>query len=235
MQAFEEAISDVPGQLLRIPPQASQEGVRSGRRVVTIALALGIASGLFAWTLGEREKHIFRPRLYPEPRWEATWMVPTGESVYLAESKNAAFVNAIMGCSLGFMIGLAGGLASGSPGRGVYVGLCAQAAGLLAGGVAALAVIRLVDPVSPPPLRAVTDDVWYPLLIHAGSWGPIGIVGGAAFAFGFGARSRLKSIVASATAGAGGGRVLPDDRDLSATRRWCHTSAGACRSCASSQ
>ena len=129
-------------------------------------------------------------------------MEPTAESKYAAESKNAALANAIMGCAAAFAIGLGGGLAASTPSRGLFVGLCAQAAGLVAGGVAALVVIRLFDPVYAPPVRTVTHDVWWPLLIHAGSWCPIGVIGGAAFALGSGSRSRFKNIVASATAGA---------------------------------
>ena len=74
--------------------------------------------------------------------------------------------------------------------------------GLLVGALAALAVIPVFHPVLQRQFRTVTNDVWLPLVMHAGIWAAIGAVGGAAFAIGMGCKSRLLSAIGSATAGA---------------------------------
>jgi hypothetical protein len=86
--------------------------------------------------------------------------------------------------------------------RGIFVGLSAQAVGLLVGALAALAIIPVFHPVVQRQFRTVTNDVWLPLVMHAGIWAAVGIVGGAAFAIGMGCKSRLLNAIGSATAGA---------------------------------
>ena len=70
-------------------------------------------------------------RLFPAatlrvPRWEAVWMEATPESRYVADLKNAALANAILGCAAGFTMGLAGGIAASAPSRSFFVGLGAS-------------------------------------------------------------------------------------------------------------
>ena len=129
-------------------------------------------------------------------------MEPSAESKYAADLKNAALANAVLGCAAGLAMGFAGGLAARAPSRGIFVGLSAQAVGLLVGALAALAVIPVFHPVLQRQFRTVTNDVWLPLVMHASMWAAIGAVGGAAFAIGMGRKSRLRSAIGSATAGA---------------------------------
>jgi hypothetical protein len=129
-------------------------------------------------------------------------MEPTRESLYAADLKNAALVNAVLGCAAGFAMGFAGGLAVRAPLRGIFVGLSAQAVGLLVGALAALALIPVFHPVSPRPFPTVTTDVWLPLMLHASVWAAVGTVGGAAFSIGMGYKARLRAAIGSATAGA---------------------------------
>ena len=124
------------------------------------------------------------------------------ESQYAADLKNAALANAVLGCAAGFAMGFAGGLAARVPSRGIFVGLGAQALGLLVGALAAMGVIPVFHPVSPRVFRTVTDDVWLPLAMHAGIWAGVGAVGGAAFAIGRGGSLRLLNAIGPATAGA---------------------------------
>jgi hypothetical protein len=129
-------------------------------------------------------------------------MEPTRESLYAADLKNAALVNAVLGCAAGLAMGFAGGLAARAPLRGTFVGLSAQAVGLLVGALAALALIPLYHPVAKRPFPTDMDEIWLPLLLHVGVWAGIGAIGGAAFAIGIGRRRRLPGAVGSATAGA---------------------------------
>jgi hypothetical protein len=160
-------------------------------RIGATALTAGIAAGLVSWIAGEWAHDLFRPRLSEVPRWEAVWMEPSRGSLYAAELKNAALANAVLGCATGFAMGLAGGLAAGAPSRGIFVGLSAQALGLLVGALAALALMPLFHPLDQRPTRTLADDLWLPLIMHAGVWAPVGAVGGAAFVLGLGIRSRL--------------------------------------------
>ncbi len=171
-------------------------------RIGVIAVTAGIAAGLVSWIGCEWAHDLFRPRLVEDPRWEAIWMEPSWETLYAAELKNAALTNAVLGCVSGFAMGLAGGLAARAPSRGIFVGLSAQAVGLLVGALVALALIPLCHPVFQRPFRPITDDVWLPLVMHGGVWAADGAVGGAAFAISMGCRPRLKSAIGSATAGA---------------------------------
>ena len=171
-------------------------------RVAAITLTAGIAAGLVSWIACEWAHDVFRPRLFAVPRWEAVWMEPTRGSQYTADLKNAALANAVLGCAGGLAMGLAGGLAARALSRGIFVGVIAQAAGLLVGASAALALIPLAHPVIERPFRPVTDDVWLPFLMHAGLWAAVGAVGGAAFAAGMGCRSRVPNAGGSAAAGA---------------------------------
>ena len=129
-------------------------------------------------------------------------MEPSVESQYAAELKNAALVNAVLGCAAGLAMGFAGGLAARAPSRGTFVGLNAQAVGMLVGALAALALIPLFHPVIKRPFPTDMDDVWLPLAMHASIWAGIGAIGGAAFAIGGGFRPRLPGAIGSATSGA---------------------------------
>jgi hypothetical protein len=164
--------------------------------------AITLTAGLVSWIACEWACDLFRPRLLEVPRWEAVWMEPTPESRYAADLKNAALANAVLGCAAGFAMGLAGGLAARAPSRGIFVGLSAQAVGLLVGALSALAVIPVFHPVFPRMFRTVTNDMWLPLVMHAGIWAAVGAVSGAAFAIGMGCKSRLLNAIGSATAGA---------------------------------
>jgi hypothetical protein len=184
------------------PPVSGRNRPCSRRRIVGIALTAGVTAGLVSWIACEWAHDVFRPRLVEVPRWEAVWMEPSAESIYAADLKNAALANAVLGCAAGLAMGFAGGLALRVPSRGIFVGLSAQAVGLLVGALAALAVIPVFHPVLQRQFRTVTNDVWLPLVMHASIWAAIGAVGGAAFAIGMGCTSRLRSAIGSATAGA---------------------------------
>ncbi len=174
----------------------------SRRRIGAIALTAGVTAGLVSWVACEWVHDVFRPRLFEVPKWEAVWMEPTLESQYAANLKNAALASAVLGCAATFAMGLAGGLAARAPSRGIFVGLSAQAMGSLVGAVTALALIPVFHPVLQRPFRTVTNDVWLPLVMHAGVWAAVAAVGGAAFAIGMGCKSRLPNAIGFAAAGA---------------------------------
>ena len=128
-------------------------------------------------------------------------MEPTPESQYAADLKNAALAHAVLGSQPGSRWD-SRAASPRTPSRGLFVGLSAQAVGLLVGALAALAVIPVFQPVLPRQFRTVTNDVWVPLAMHAGIWAAVGAVGGAAFAIGMGCKPHLLNAIGSATAGA---------------------------------
>ncbi len=125
-------------------------------------------------------------------------MQPSVESQNAADLKNAALAFAILGCVTAMAMGFAGGVAGRSAGRGAMVGLGAQAGGSLVGSLAALVLLPLVIRRS----WEGTNDVVWPLVIHAAILAAIGAVDGLAFAIGMGCRRSLVRAVAATSVGA---------------------------------
>ena len=134
-----------------IAPPVPEAGRRfSPRRIAAIALVAGAAESALGFLAGEWARDLFQPRLFEVPRWEAVWMEPTAQSRHAALVKNAALTNGILASAAALAMGLAGGLAARTPGRGLVVGLGAQAVGLVTGALAALALIAVLHPAAPP-------------------------------------------------------------------------------------
>jgi hypothetical protein len=149
---------------------------------------------------GEWTYELFRPRLFRVEEPGLISMRSTPESEHAAELKNSALAYAIVGSIASLAMGLAGGFAGRSPGRGAMVGLGAQACGSLVGSVAALALFPLVNR---RLVEGTLDFIW-PLAINAAVLSAIGAVAGLAFAIGIG----RKCVLIDATIAAGIGAFL---------------------------
>lgn len=171
---------------------------RPHRQIWAVALAAGVAAGLVSFIAGELAHEAFRPRLFKVEGPGTISMQPSTESQDAADLKNAALAFAILGCATALALGFAGGIAGRSPGRGAMVGLGAQAAGSLVGSVASLALLPLVH----RRMGEGTNDLVWPLMIHAAILAAIGAVGGLAFAIGMGRRRSLLNAIAAASVGA---------------------------------
>jgi hypothetical protein len=145
-----------------------------------ILLLAGLVAGPVAWGAGELAHGFFRPRTYRVEIMGMVSMQPSRESQKSADIANSTVASAILGAVTALMMGLAGGLAVRNPGRGLMVGLVAQAAGAMAGAAAAYALM----PIFYWQLVPDSNDLLTPILIHGGVWTAIGVVGGMAFVAG---------------------------------------------------
>jgi hypothetical protein len=179
-------------------PSGSPATLLRAGRVWGVALAAGLAAGLLAWAAGEAAHGAFRPRTFQVEIMGQTSIEPTVGTQNAADYKNAALAFAFLGGATGLLLGLAGGIVSGGPVRGLLVGSLGLLAGTLVGALASLAILRIhYRGFVPNP-----NDLVTPILIHGGIWTVIGAVGGAAFALGAGLRRHATSAAAGACLGA---------------------------------
>jgi len=163
-----------------------------------ILLLAGVVAGFVAWGAGELAHSFFRPRTYRVEIMGMVSMQPSRESQKTADIANSTLAFAILGSVTALMMGLAGGLAVRNPGRGVMVGLVAQAAGAMAGAAAAFALI----PIFYWQLVPDSNDLLTPILIHGGVWTAVGVVGGMSFVAGMNAWRQVPVAAVFACVGA---------------------------------
>jgi hypothetical protein len=186
-------------------------------RGLTLALAAGLAAGLVAWVEGEAVFGYFVAPLSPVSVGPMVLMQATTPAVNAADVKNATLAFAILGSSLGLLLGVAGGLVRRDPRRCSLAGVVGWVLGGLVGALASMPFLALFyrQNVADP------NDFLLPLLMHAGIWCPIGAVGGLAFGLGSGGGPRLLNAAIGGFLGAAiatilfeiiGIGVFPDDR-----------------------
>jgi hypothetical protein len=149
-------------------------------RTWALALAAGLAVGVIAWALGEAA-------LIPDSGL-ARRQVARGNIDPLASAvglRNAVVSFGTLGAAMGLGLGVAGGLIRRSVVRAVLAG----ATGLILGGLTGVGMARLLVPVYYENLSA--NDLTYPLIVHGGTWGPVGAAAGLAFALGLGGWGRM--------------------------------------------
>jgi hypothetical protein len=111
-------------------------------------------------------------------------MQPSRASIQRAEVNNGQVAFAILGGTLGALMGLAGGLAR----RRVPRALMATAVGLAAGVGTSLAIAWATGQAYQRWFDAVAENILCTLLFHGANWAAIGAAGGLAFGLGFGGR-----------------------------------------------
>lgn len=157
----------------------------------TIAMAVGLVGGVAAWAIGETPAVIV-----PAVEKEVPFMgmgpsVPSlsPESELAAQQETAARAFGLLGGLTGLLLGLAGGLTSGSRRRALVAG----GVGLIVGVLVSAGITWVAVPGFEGWRLASPGDLVPCLLLHGVCWLPIGAVGGLALGLGLGGRDRLLS------------------------------------------
>lgn len=197
-----EPVSPPPAPPGDVPPRPGAPRPRVSPGLFhAIALACGLAAGLLAWAAGEAAYGAFKAKLFRQQQLLQVVIESTNASENEAEYKNATLAYALLGAATGLLLGFGGGLAARAPARGAAVGIAAALLGSMLGAGTSQGLLPLFFRNHVPD----PNDLATPLLIHGGIWGSIGLVGGAAFAVGLGARPPQ---VLRAAIGGGLGAVL---------------------------
>lgn len=168
------------------------------RRIWGFALAAGVTVGIVSGLLGELALGAFKPRLIKVQILLQEFIQPTTESQIAADVKNSTLSIVLLGFIAAFGLGLAGGLASRSPTRGVLAGLATGSLGAMTGFLAAWRLLPLFHrQIVPDP-----NDLYTPMLLHGVMWASVGAVAGAAFSIGLGEVRRLPKAILGASIGA---------------------------------
>jgi hypothetical protein len=164
-----------------VPALPERERSRSERHVWTIVLSTAVVAGLISWLGGEAAYGLFKPRLFVVHLLDgSTSLQPSIPSLRAADVKNTALALGILGAVTALAMSFAGGLVTGSPARGVMVGLGTLAVGALVSVLATFALFPLLhrQPVPDP------NDMLTPVLVQAGIWMIVGAMAGISFAIG---------------------------------------------------
>lgn len=161
-------------------PGPVTERFSSGR--AWLVLVAGVVAGLAAWVVGESP--IFRTEAARERvnLMGQVLITETPETMARAERQWSAGVLGSLGGLLGLVLGLLGGRSRGS--KAMFLG---GLAGFLGGAVVGVVGPLVLMPILAPP-RSGASDLTRALALHFALWGPIGLVAGAAFGLGAGAR-----------------------------------------------
>jgi hypothetical protein len=171
--------SDLAAQATGGLPTSSSSALVAGSRIRTwvLALAAGLAAGVFAWAIGEAT-------IIPE----MDRMTARGEAKVppsMRGTHNGLVSFGVLGAALGLGLGLAGGMIKRS-----YLRACLAALiGLFLGGGVAVVTSWLILPVYYKHLTA--DDLTYSLMVHGGVWAAVGGAAGLAFGLGLGGWGRM--------------------------------------------
>lgn len=166
----------------------------AGSWMLLYALVFSLIGAAAAWTVGEQLMGALDPTLTLERSLSGEQLTLQNE----ADTKTSALIYGTLGGLLGLALGVGGGLARGSTKAAIVAGVIGLVLGLAAGALLSMAIVpihhRQYDPDS--------EDLLFPLAIHAGIWGMIGLVGGLALALGLGAKSRLPAAMVGGLVGA---------------------------------
>jgi hypothetical protein len=206
MQSSDPETASAPGDGSPVtsPGQTASGPVHLGR-LWPLALAAGLGAGVMAEAAGEAAYGFFRPAIVATPLTGGS-IVDTANNAtkVAAEIKNSALASALLGAAMGLTMGLAGGLARGDRRAGVRAGLVGLSLGAIAGAGTGLPLAWVYY----KNQRAIVDDLFQPMLLHGGTWGAVGAVGGLAFGLGLGGRASAVRTVLGGLLGAALGTVL---------------------------
>jgi hypothetical protein len=194
------------------PPGATHAGGSSTRRHAPLArvwvlpLLAGLIAGFASWLIGEALH-----RRFEHPDFALSGPPSSAEvmsSLFRAE-RAAQRLDAILSFgSLGAVLGMAHGLAGGSVRGSVRAALIAGIVGSILGGLVGAAVTQVILPIYHRILDPDTNELMVGIVIHVVISSAIGAVGGAAFGFGLGDRSRGCRAVVGALLGAVAGSLV---------------------------
>ena len=154
------------------------------------ALAAGTAAALASWLLIEATLETFKPKGTARPFVGSTFLFAGWEERAAAVARNAALALGLTGAAVGLALGLAGGLARRSARAGVAAGSIGLVVCAASGAAAALASVPLASHVRERDPGNMAAEMASSLLVHGLPWAAVGAVGGLAFGFGFGGRTR---------------------------------------------
>ncbi len=175
------------------PARSEQEGSVSGPpRANTAAqnaprwlILAGVLAGCVAFGAGEATYEWIRPENGRINTMGNVVIAPTAETAGVAEVKNAAVANGILGMCLGGFLGIAGGLARQSRPRALIASVVGLVLCAIAGAILSLALLPYFLKVQP---AYVEYELVVSALMHGSIWGLIGALAGLAFAGGLGDR-----------------------------------------------
>jgi len=172
------------------------------------ALGAGAAAALASWLLIEATLGSFKAATTPTRFMSSTFNIAGSRERASAGARNAALAFGLMGATVGLALGLAGGLARRSAraaSTAAVLGLVLSAAAGAGASLAALPVASRVHDRDPGNMSA---EMTSSLIIHGGTWGAVGAIGGLAFGIGLGGRSRAVRALLGGLLGAIAGAVL---------------------------
>ena len=177
------------------------------RRLLSLTITAAIAAGLLAWLIGETKPMWAVPASRPQMTMGTLGMIPTTETIQVAEVATAARLHGVFGAFLGLAMGVAGGLASRSPRRAMRAGLLGMACAAAVGIAAPYAVIPLFNRFR----DSFPEELVGSILMHGLIWASLGVTAAFALAFGQGGGSgRLGHILWGGLLGALVGTVIFD-------------------------
>ena len=177
------------------------------RRLLTFTIPAAIIAALLGWLIGESKPMWVQPETRKIVTMGTVGWVPTTETTQAAERATAARVNAVFGGLLGLSLGLAGGLATRSPRRGIIAGLLGMVGAALVGFGVSYAVIPLFHRFR----DSLPDDMLASMIMHGAIWTSAAMIAGLALGLSLGRGvSRLGWIVLEAFLGATMGTVVFD-------------------------
>src|SRR5262245_55564488 len=196
MISHDQEVTSGPGEVEREGQTGlgvSSKGGRSGLfHPRALAIMAGLLCGLAAFGLGEAFYGWFPPKAVPQMLSGAQVMLPSVETIAVADARNSALSFAFLGGGLGLFFGLAGGLGRRSGRWAVTAGLIGLVLGAILG--ACLPLLLVVPYIRMQDTRN-SDDLLVPMGMHAALWGPLGAVAGLAFGIGLGPGHRLRPLI----------------------------------------
>lgn len=175
---------------VRPAPVAAETAARAAR----LALPFALVAGLAAWFVGEQLYGV----LDPELTLAGSLSGQVAAQQDAADTRTAALLYGALGAGIGLSLGLAGGLARRAFRPALMAGLTGLVLGAAAGSLMSLALV----PVHHRSYDPDTQDLLFPLIIHAAIWGLSGLAAGLALAMGLGLRRRAPAAMVGGLAGA---------------------------------
>jgi hypothetical protein len=169
---------------------------------IALILAVGIVAGLAAWLAGEASLDAIKPARRPHNARGITLEVVHPRDRDIADARNAALAFALLGAILGMGLGAAGGLARRSGRSAILAAISGLALGAISTAAISMALLPAYNTYRYSHPDEVSNNLIFPLLLHAAVWSVVGASAGAAFAAGRGERGLWPRAVQGGLVGA---------------------------------